>query len=397
MTFPIASDPAAGLSLPSVEAGDSSVEPGDLSVKTGDSGPSGETGDGTTRLANHTPLRLIQVGAGGMGRAWLSTIAASTDVELVGLVDLDLDVARSAAAEAGLAGVPLATSLTDLVASTGAEAVVNVTVPKAHHVVNVTAMRSGLAVLCEKPLSESVSQCLSMIAASELTGQLLMVSQSRRYWRHLSAFRRLLAELGPVGILTCEFFKAPHFGGFREVMAEPLLIDMAIHQFDLARHLIGSNPVSVYCESYNPSWSWFSGHASAEAVFTFADDQRFSFTGSWCSPGAETSWNGSWRASTGSGTALWDGDRAPTAARGEEDLVTEIGDEPEQIAGSLAEFVAAVRNQTVPSGEAHSNVQSVLMVEEAYAQALAEESSDDVRRVLAGWSSVHRALASVPA
>ena len=46
-------------------------------------------------------------------------------------------------------------------------------------------------------------------------------------------------------------------------MAYPLLIDMAIHQFDLARDLIGSEPEAVYCESFNPAWSWYAGDAAA--------------------------------------------------------------------------------------------------------------------------------------
>ena len=47
-------------------------------------------------------------------------------------------------------------------------------------------------------------------------------------------------------------------------MAYPLLKDMAIHQFDLARDLIGSEPVSISCESFNPGWSWYAGDAAAE-------------------------------------------------------------------------------------------------------------------------------------
>ncbi len=30
-------------------------------------------------------------------------------------------------------------------------------------------------------------------------------------------------------------------------MPYPLLVDMAIHQFDLARDLIGSEPLAVFC------------------------------------------------------------------------------------------------------------------------------------------------------
>jgi predicted dehydrogenase len=92
--------------------------------------------------------------------------------------------------------------------------------------------------------------------------------------------------------------------------------------------------------------------------------------GSWCAPGLETSWNGRWRASTAGGTATWDGDEAPVAEfTSGEVLTAELTDEPEQIAGSLVEFVAAVRESAVPQSEVHSNVISVAMVEAAVRSA----------------------------
>ena len=314
------------------------------------------------------PLRLVQVGAGGMGRAWLRTISENASVRLAGLVDLDVEVARAAADEHGYPDVPVARSIDELAVES--DAVIDVTVPVAHPKVSVDALLGGRPVLCEKPLAETVRECLTMVAASEVSGQLLMVSQSRRYFRAGTAFGRQLGELGKLGSLSCEFFKAPHFSGFRERMAEPLLVDMAIHQFDLARKLIGSEPVSVYCESYNPDWSWFDGNAAASAIFTFADGTRFSFTGSWCAPGLETSWNGRWRASAANGTATWDGDNPPVAELASGEAVPAvITEDPEQIAGSLVEFVDAVRSATVPQSEVHSNVVSVAMVEAAVRSA----------------------------
>ncbi len=357
-------------------------------------------------------LRLIQVGAGGMGRAWLRTIADNPDVELVGLVDLDLDTARQAAVLTGFADVPVATAVDALAERTGAQAVVNVTVPVAHHAVSTSALLRGLPVLSEKPLAESVSEGLSMIATAEVSGQLLMVSQSRRYWQHLSAYRRQIAQLGRLGAVSCEFFKGPHFGGFREEMAYPLLIDMAIHQFDLARDLIGAEPVAVFCESYNPPWSWFRGDAAADAIFEFGGGVRFAFAGSWCSEGLETSWNGQWRVSAAGGTAQWNGDDAPVAELVDGTAVPAlVEDEPEQIAGSLAEFVAVLRSGATPSGEVHSNVLSLAMVEaairsaetgervliadvldDAYAEALQKESRDEVRAAMQFWPSVHEVV-----
>ena len=357
-------------------------------------------------------IKIIQVGAGAMGRLWLDVLAGSADVELVGLVDIDLSAAQLSAAGAGLPDVALARSLPELRDWVAADAVLNVTVPEAHAEVSITALLRGLAVLCEKPLADSLAAALSMIAAAEVGGRLLMVSQSRRYWRNLTALRTQLARLGRLGLVQCSFFKAPHFGGFREEMAYPLLGDMAIHQFDLARELIGTEPVSVSCESFNPSGSWYAGDAAANVAVDFADGTRFVFTGSWCSPGLETSWNGSWRISAAGGTALWDGDYAPVAQTADgEQIPAEPGTGPEQIAGSLAEFVNALRTGAAPSGEAHSNVMSLAMVEgaimsaqtrrrvvlgdlldDAYRQALASEQRPELAAALASWPSLHEMI-----
>ncbi len=358
------------------------------------------------------PVRLIQVGAGLMGRHWLDVIGQSTDVRLGGLADLDLMTAQRAAAGAGFADVDVATTLTELLDRVEADAVINVTIPEAHAEVSTTALLNGLAVLCEKPVAHTTSAALSMAAAAEVAGRLLMISQSRRYWRNLDALRSQVARLGQLGLVECSFFKAPHFGGFREQIPFPLLVDMAIHQFDLARDLIGSEPVWITCESFNPAWSWYAGDAAADVHAGFGDGTRFVFAGSWCSPGLETSWNGSWRISGSGGTALWDGDNEPVAQTEDGEPIPAVaGTGPEEIAGSLAEFVAALRDGSVPSGEVHSNVMSLAMVEgavrsaqtrqrvvlaelldEAYAQALTVEKRPELRAALASWPSVHEVI-----
>lgn len=159
------------------------------------------------------PLRLVQVGAGGMGKAWIEAITANPDVELVGLVDLNTDTAHQALAEKGIEGVAVGTSVGEIAAATGAHAVVNVTVPVAHHPVNVEAMFAGLPVLCEKPAAPTVAQALSLAAGSEASGQLLMISQSRRYFNSLAQLKAVTSELGEVGVITTEFFKAPILAG----------------------------------------------------------------------------------------------------------------------------------------------------------------------------------------
>ncbi len=359
-----------------------------------------------------TPLRVVVVGAGGMGRAWLRTVESSPLVELVGIVDLDLATAAEAAASLGRPDLPVGAGTAALASDVGAQAVINVTVPAAHHPVTTEALAAGLPVLGEKPVASTVAQGLSLAAAAELHGQLFMVSQSRRYNRQLFEAKRLSRSLGAVGIVSAEFFKAPHFGGFRDAMDHPLLLDMAIHQFDMARFLLDADPVSVFCEEYNPSWSWYRGDAGATAVFDMTGGERFVFNGSWCSPGQETSWNASWRISGEHGTVLWDGDNEPVSSVPASSDAASSEDPGQEIAGSLRDFVSAVRTGSTPMGQVHQNIMSLAMVEAAilsaangtrvsvdalledsYQQALLAERDPAVLEVLKSWTSVRSALA----
>lgn len=362
------------------------------------------------------PLRLLQVGAGGMGRAWLNAIAANPDTVLVGLVDLDRDVAAAAlaAAPAGVADgdVVVGTDLDEVMRTSGASAVVDVTIPTAHHEVTTAALLAGLDVLGEKPVTETVAEALSLVAVTQVTGRRFVVSQSRRFNQHAFQFRAQARALGAAGTLACEFFKAPRFGGFREQMAQPLLVDMAIHQFDLARFVLDANPVAVYAESFNPPWSWYAGDASAVATFEMSDGSRLSYTGSWCAPGAETSWNGSWRLSAAGGTARWSGDSPPALEASEPLEVPQQPDPGRELGGSLAAFVSGIRTGAPMMCEAADNVLSLAMVEaavesagtrarvliddvleRAHARALAHEAREDVRAALASWISVREGLA----
>lgn len=355
---------------------------------------------------------LILVGAGGMGRTWLRAIQEDPRAELAGLVDLDLDTAGAALAHAGLRGVPTGVDSVALAKETGAQAVVNVTEPRAHHSVTSQALFSGLAVLSEKPVADRLPRALSLAAAAEMTGELFMVSQSRRYNTHLFALKNHARKLGVPGALVTEFFKAPKFGGFREQMAHPLLLDMAIHSFDTARFLLDAEPVSVYCEEFNPAWSWFDGAASASAIFEMTGGTRFSYTGSWCSPGQETSWNGKWRLSAEYGSVLWDGEAPPTVDHADAPMASGRAQAPgEGISGALVEFLDALDGKSMPMGEVHENIMSLVMVEAAvesavsrgrvlidevldrsHQKALADETRADVKQQLGSWTSVRDAL-----
>lgn len=360
-----------------------------------------------------TRLPVVVVGAGAMGGEWLKMLAASPHAEPVGVVDLNLELATSTVASVGLDAV-VGDSLSAVAERSGARAVINVTVPQAHRVVNEEALRAGLPVLCEKPLAPTVSEALRQVALADLTGELLMVSQSRRYFNHLAAFKQAVGQLGPLGAVDARFFHEDHEPGFREQMAHPLLVDMSVHHFDMLRYLFDDEPASVRCSSWNPSWSWFAGDAAATATFELASGARFVYSGSRCTPGLQTSWNADWHVYAERGAASWDGDDIVTADA--EGVGFEALDRREGIEGSLEEFVSALATGITPQNEVRLNVLTLAMVEgavlsserggervvlaelleESLAKAIADEQRDDVAQLLRSWTSAADGISTQP-
>jgi predicted dehydrogenase len=327
------------------------------------------------------PLRLAVVGAGAMGRAWLRAICATPEVELVAVVDVAPGAAQAALDEVGIQGVPAFRTLAEAAGSAGPQAVVDVTVPAAHLPVTLEALALGLPVLGEKPAAATLPEAIALAEAAERAGELFMVSQNRRYDRNLAGLCRRLPELGPLGVVTTQFFAAVHFGGFREEMAHPVLLDMAIHPFDTARMLLGAEPLTVHCEEFNPPWSWYAGAACMSASFEFPGGARYLYQGSWANRGRRTSWNGEWRLGGEHGSAEWDGDHPAQLFLGEAGDRAERCqpvDVPEDIAGTLDEFVRALRTGATPSGAIRDNIRSLAMVHAAV------ESARDGRPVAIG-------------
>lgn len=318
-------------------------------------------------------LRGVLVGAGGMGRAWARLLRDEPKVEFVGWVDLKRDLVEAGARDLGIASVGIDEDVQRALERFEPDFVVDAAVPEAHHGVTLECLEAGVAVLGEKPLAASMHEARELVAASERTGVLFMVSQNRRYHPGLAAFGEVLKSgVGSIATLSASFYRAPHFGGFREEMASPLLVDMAIHTFDAARMLLRAEPVSVFCEEWNPQWSWYRGAACAAANFEMDDGSRFLYQGSWCASGLETSWESSWRAQGSHGTATWDGLNVLEVESGEGKKIPAEWIEakmssgsPAGIAGSLAEFIGALAGGPAPNGECHDNLRSLAMVHAA--------------------------------
>jgi predicted dehydrogenase len=325
------------------------------------------------------PERTVVVGAGGISNAWFPPLLKE-NVEVACVVDLNLDAARAQIEKFGL-DADATTDLAAALRTARPDFVLDLTLPEAHCQVTCTALEAGCHVLGEKPMASTMDEARLMVETSERTGKLYMVSQTRRWEPHHEALRQAIAGriAGDLTTLNCDFYLGAHFGGFRDEMPSPLLLDMAIHHFDLARFFGGVEPASVYAHQFNPKGSWYTGDVAASCIFEMTDGVVFTYRGSWCSEGFPTSWNGDWRAIGERGTLLYEHDAPPRAQvvagdtgfnRPLEDVAVPIPDVPAVTwHGALREMLAYLRTGKIPQTECHDNIKSLAMVHAAIESA----------------------------
>lgn len=288
-------------------------------------------------------------------------------------MDLELEAAQRRIAEFNF-GARASTNLDEVLADAPPDFVLDLTIPEARASVVTAALNAGCHVLSEKPMAASIAEARALLELAEKRGKLFMISQNRRWdAKHVQIQQALRRDvLGAVGTVNCAFYLGAHFGGFRDSMENPLLLDMAIHHFDLARFFTGEDPLAVYAKAFNPKGSWYAGQAAASCIFELTGGVVFSYQGSWCAEGYPSSWNGDWRFVGERGSILYEHDAAPQAqvVAGQEGFQRPLKDvelpaahlaEPQQH-GALREMLSFLQGGPKPATEARDNLKSLAMV-----------------------------------
>jgi len=172
-------------------------------------------------------LTAVLAGCGAMSAVWLETVQKIEGLKLVGLVDVDRDRAQQCAERFNLPNVVVGSSLEDVLVSAKPNIVFDVAVPQVRRELVTTAFEHGCDVLTEKPMASSLEDARALVVAARAQGRIHAVVQNRRYLANVRRIRRFLDSqvLGKPTSIHCDFFLAPHFGGFREKMEHVLLVD----------------------------------------------------------------------------------------------------------------------------------------------------------------------------
>lgn len=191
-----------------------------------------------------TPIRFAVLGVGRIGSIHARNIARQPGAKLALIADADEKAANAIAAELGAATAGIDAAI----GSPEIDAVVICTPTDMHADLIDKAAAAGKAIFCEKPIDLDAARIRRSLEGVAARGVPLMIGFNRRFDPSFRALQSRVqaGEIGAVEIVTIlsrdpapppvEYIKRS--GG--------LFRDMMIHDFDMARFLLGEEPVSVY-------------------------------------------------------------------------------------------------------------------------------------------------------
>jgi len=196
-------------------------------------------------------IRVGLIGAGRMGKVFAHTLAFTvSEVDLVAVADIDPKTSQEVAARYGIRDHY--TDYQELLKREDIDAVVVVTPTATHAEVIKAAAAAGKHIFSEKPLAQSLAMCDAAIAAVSSAGVKLQLGFMRRFDPAYVMAKKKIEE-GVIGTpvmfrstsrdpkrTSLDFARRENSGG--------LIMDMGVHDFDLARWLMGSEVVRVHTE-----------------------------------------------------------------------------------------------------------------------------------------------------
>ncbi|MGD9915682.1 MAG: inositol 2-dehydrogenase [Rhizobiaceae bacterium] len=188
-------------------------------------------------------VRFALLGAGRIGKVHAKAVGSNADARLVAVADAFEKPAQELAAAWGAE----VRTIDAILAAKDVDAVIICTPTDTHADLIERFARAGKAIFCEKPIdldARRVRKCLAVVEKEKAT---LMVGFNRRFDPHFAAVRKAIDDgaIGTVEMVTItsrdpgapSYDYIPRSGG--------IFRDMTIHDFDMARFLLGEEPVTV--------------------------------------------------------------------------------------------------------------------------------------------------------
>ena len=196
-------------------------------------------------------IRLGILGLGRIGKIHLENLCTK-------IPGVELVAAMNPSAEGRLFAqrykVPLVTeNASEVLHHPGIDAVVICSPTNTHADYVIEAARTGKAIFCEKPLDLSLKKVRQTLQIAKAANVPLMLAFNQRLDPNFEAARKQISS-GKLGrIYTVRIISRdpgpPPVSYIKQ--SGGLFMDMTIHDFDMARYMVGGEVIEVYAKGYN--------------------------------------------------------------------------------------------------------------------------------------------------
>jgi predicted dehydrogenase len=187
-------------------------------------------------------LRVALVGMGRIGRVHLQALSAARGAEVVGVYDLNQQLARERADAAGVERV--FASWREVLDDPVVQCVGVLLPHDVHEQYAIEALEAGKHVVCEKPLAPTLAECERMLAAARRSGRKLFPVHNRVYSQGVEKMGEIVRQdgIGEVFLAQTTGFEAPPT--VQTWLATPrggggVLMSQAVHPMYVLRWLLG--------------------------------------------------------------------------------------------------------------------------------------------------------------
>ena len=197
--------------------------------------------------------KLCLVGAGSIGRRHLRMLSEREDVQLA---VVEPNAQCQAATLDILPGVPFFDSIEEAVTAGGCEAVIIATPHKTHAPLAIQALELGVHVFVEKPMSDSLEDCVALLNAAKKSDKVVAVGFMFRFDPFVQKVKEII-DSGRIGKIV---HYASRFATYNTLLCSvtkhqqntpySLVMD-CIHDSDLLYHFTGSIPDYAYSNAYH--------------------------------------------------------------------------------------------------------------------------------------------------
>ena len=192
-------------------------------------------------------VRFGLLGAGRIGKVHAKAISSNSKARLVAVADAFEKAASDLAAQYGCA----VRSVDNILGASDIDAVVICTPTDTHADLIERFTKAGKAIFCEKPIDLDVQRVKACLKVVDAAGGTLMVGFNRRFDPHFQAVRDVIdrGEIGTVEMVTIVSRDpgAPPVDYIKR--SGGIFRDMTIHDFDMARFLLGEEIDTVSAQA----------------------------------------------------------------------------------------------------------------------------------------------------